>query len=157
MEGDFKVRHVALLSRFQITLQKRPNDRPSSYLARDFEKVEGRNLISTLQLTYVDHVPVKMVGGNVIAGFHPKKLGAPSPKNWRGIYVLASVALTALLLLLSRWSCHKSLRLVVPLRCCGVVVALLWHCCCVVVPSFRRCWCCDVVDVCLRNLGCLVY
>jgi hypothetical protein len=73
LEGDFKVRHVALLSRFQITLQKRPNDRPSSYLARVFEKVEGRNQILTLQITYVDHVPVEVLEGDVIAGFHPKK------------------------------------------------------------------------------------
>jgi hypothetical protein len=32
-------------------------------------------------------------------------------------------------------------------RCCSVVVALLFRGCGVVVPLFRRCWCCDVVDV----------
>jgi hypothetical protein len=43
-------------------------------------------------------------------------------------------------------------------RCCGIVVPWLWRCCSVVVallfrgsgvvvPLFRRCWCCDVVDV----------
>jgi hypothetical protein len=81
MEGDFKVRHAA----FQITLQKRPNDRPNLYLARFFKKVEGRNQILTLQVTYVDHVTVEVLEGNVIAGFHPKKLAAASQKNRRGI------------------------------------------------------------------------
>jgi hypothetical protein len=81
MEGDFKVRHVARLSQFQITLQMRPNDRPSSYLSCVFEKVEGRNQILTLQLTYVDHVPVEVLEGNVIAGFHPKNRAQPLQKT----------------------------------------------------------------------------
>jgi hypothetical protein len=75
--------------------------------------------------------------------------------------VVASVALVVLfcsIVVALLWRCCSDV-VVLLFRYFGVVgvVALLFRGCGIVVPLFRRCWCCDIVDVCLRNLGCLVY